>query len=50
MKATALQIGDVKTFDGFVVAVPEDTNLEDYTTVLVWCEAFSEFITSARYR
>ena len=38
------------TIDDQEVSVPEGTNLEDYTTVLVWCEAFSEFITSARYR
>ena len=50
VKSEALQLGDVKTFDGFVVSVPEGTNLEDFTTVLVWCEAFSEFITSAKYR
>ena len=50
LKDAAVQIGDVKTFDGFVVPVPEGVNLEDYTTVLVWCEAFSEFITAAKYR
>ena len=50
VKSEAVQIGDVKTFDGFVMSVPEGTNLEDFTTVLVWCEAFSEFITSAKYR
>jgi len=25
-------------------------NIEEYTTVLIWCEAFSEFITAAKYR
>mgnify|MGYP001817689578 CR=1 FL=1 len=25
-------------------------NLADYTTALVWCEAFSEFITATKYR
>ncbi|WP_209011195.1 DM13 domain-containing protein [Labrenzia sp. PHM005] len=24
--------------------------IDDYTTVLVWCEAFGEFITAAKYR
>ena len=50
VKSDALQIGDIKTFDGFVVPVPDGTKLEDFTTVLVWCEAFSEFITSAKFR
>ncbi|MEO0979423.1 MAG: DM13 domain-containing protein [Pseudomonadota bacterium] len=50
VKDTAVQLGDVKTFDGFIVDVPADVNIDDYTTVLVWCEAFGEFITSAKYR
>jgi len=50
LKATARLVGDVKTFDGFLLDLPEDVDLEAYTTVLVWCEAFSEFITAARYR
>ena len=50
VKDASLQIGDVKTFSGFVVPLPEGTNLEAYTTVLVWCEAFGEFITAAEYR
>lgn len=50
IKDIALQIGDIKTFDGFLLDVPADVDLTDYTTVLVWCEAFSEFITAATYR
>lgn len=50
LKNSALQVGDVKTFDGFLVDLPSGVALQDYTTVLVWCEAFGEFITSARYR
>ena len=46
----AVQVGAVKTFDGFIVDIPAGVNVEDYTTVLVWCEAFSEFITAAQYR
>ena len=47
---TAVQIGDVDTFDGFILDVPEGVDVESYTTVLVWCEAFGEFITAAQYR
>lgn len=50
VKAASLQIGDVKTFDGFVLDLPPIADLDAYTTVLVWCEAFSEFITAAEYR
>lgn len=50
IKASARRLGDIKTFDGFIVDVPDDVNIDDYTTVLVWCEAFGEFITAAKYR
>lgn len=49
-RASAVQLGDVKTFDGFLVEVPSGVNIDDYTAVLVWCESFSEFITAATYR
>ena len=32
------------------VEVPEGVNIQEYDSVLVWCEAFSEFITAATYR
>ncbi len=50
IKADALQLGDVKTFGGFILAVPEGTDLESYNTVVIWCESFGEFITAAKYR
>ena len=48
--ATALRIGDIKTFEGFIVDVPAEVDVNAYTSVLVWCESFSEFITAAKYR
>ena len=50
IKDESVRVGDVKSFDGFLVDVPADTVINAYTTVLVWCEAFSEFITAAKYR
>jgi hypothetical protein len=50
VKAQSLRVADVKTFDGFIVDLPAGTDVNAYTTVLVWCEAFSEFITAAKYR
>lgn len=49
-RAKAIQIGDVKTFAGFIVSVPEDVDIEAYDSILVWCEAFGEFITAATYK
>jgi len=50
LKPTMALVGDVNTFNNFVVAVPPGVNPSDYTSVIVWCEAFGEFITSARYK
>jgi hypothetical protein len=50
LKPTMARVGDVRTFENFVVAVPESVDVSRYTTVIVWCESFSQFITAARYR
>jgi hypothetical protein len=50
LKASMVRIGDVKTFRNFVVSVPGTVDPARYNTVIVWCETFSKFITSARYR
>jgi len=50
VKESSLRVGDVRTFENFVVLLPAAVDLGRYTTVLVWCEAFSQFITAARYR
>jgi hypothetical protein len=50
LKPRMRRLGDVKTFDSFVVAVPPDVDVARYDTVIVWCETFSQFITAAKYR
>lgn len=50
LKPQMLRIGDVKTFQNFVVPLPPGTDLARFNTVVVWCETFNEFITAARYR
>lgn len=50
LKKSMVRVGDVKTFENFVVAVPSGTDLTKYTAVIVWCETFGEFITAAKYR
>jgi hypothetical protein len=49
-RAKAVRIGDVRSFDGFILDVPAGVDVSAYDTVLVWCEAFGEFITAAKYR
>jgi Electron transfer DM13 len=50
LKPTMVRIGDVKTFKNFVVPLPESVDPSRYNTVIVWCEAFSQFITAAQYK
>jgi hypothetical protein len=50
VKARSLPAGDIRTFDNFIVPLPGGTPVDRYSTVVVWCEAFSKFITAARYR
>ena len=50
LKASSARVGDVKTFENFIVALPHGTDIARYNTVVVWCESFSQFITAARYR
>lgn len=50
IKAQSLQVGPVKTFNGFAfnnVSALRDPALN---TPVIWCETFGEFITSARFR
>jgi hypothetical protein len=50
IKAQSRRIADIETFSGFIAEVPEGLNVDDFNTVVVWCEAFSQFISAARYR
>jgi hypothetical protein len=50
LKPEMALVGDVKTFNNFLVSVPPDINPSEYTSVIVWCESFGEFITSAQYK
>lgn len=50
LKPAMARVADVRTFDNFVVEVPEGIDVSRHTTVIVWCETFSQFITAARYR
>ena len=50
LKPSMVRVGDVKTFKNFIVPVPESVDPNRYSAVIVWCEAFGQFITAARYK
>ena len=50
LKSSMVQVGDVKTFENFVVPLADNIDVSKYTSVIVWCESFGEFITSGQYQ
>lgn len=50
IKDKSIRVGDVETFNGFIVEVPAGIDVRDYNTVVIWCEAFSQFISAAEYQ
>lgn len=50
LKGKMVRVGDVKTFDNFIVPLPDGVDPARYDTVIVWCESFGQFITAAKYR
>ncbi len=50
LKSTMVQVGDVNTFANFIVEVSPGVNPANFSTVIIWCESFGQFITSAKYQ
>ncbi len=48
IKDQSVQVGEVKAFSNFSLDVPPGITVGDYPAVLIWCEAFGEFITAAK--
>ena len=50
IKAQSIQIGPVKAFENFSLDLPDGLDATNYRAVLIWCEAFEQFITAAELR
>jgi len=50
IKPRARRAGDIKTFENFIVTLPDGLDSAQFNTVVVWCESFSMFISAAKYR
>ena len=50
IKSESVEVGSIKTFNNFVVAVPDGIEIDNYRAVVVWCEAFGMFISAASFR
>ena len=50
LKSKMVRVGDVKTFQNFIVPLPASVDPSAYNSVIIWCEAFGQFITAAKYQ
>ena len=48
IKGAALQVGLINAFRNFALDLPAGIDLDAYGAVVIWCEAFGQFITAAR--
>lgn len=48
--AARVRIGRVAGFGPQIIPLDASVRLDDYQTMVIWCEAFEQFITAARYR
>ena len=48
IKPRAVDIGPVKAFTNFSLPGPADVDAGAFPALIIWCEAFGEFITAAR--
>jgi Electron transfer DM13 len=49
-KPSMVRLGDVRAFHNFHMPVPADIDPSHFSTVVVWCETFHQFISAAKYR
>ena len=50
LKSRMVRVGDVNTFENFVVQVPAGVRPAKYSTAIVWRKVFGQFTTAAKYQ
>ena len=50
LKPEMVEVGLVRTFDNFMLTVPESVDPARFNAAVVWCESFAQFITAASYQ
>lgn len=48
IKAQSVEVAPIKAFENFAVDVPMDVDVAQFPALLIWCEAFGQFITAAK--
>jgi hypothetical protein len=47
IKSQSVEVGSIKAFTNFTLQLPDGVNVDGFPVVVIWCEAFSQFITAA---
>lgn len=50
IKPRMVRVGDIRAFHNFLVPLPSGVDVGRFNTVVVWCETFHQFISSAKYQ
>ena len=50
LKQDMVEVGLVRTFENFMIPLPEAIDPAEFNSAIVWCETFGQFITSASYQ
>lgn len=49
-KSRMKQVGEVRTFNDFLLDLPANIDPSGYNSLVVWCESFGIFITAGQYQ
>lgn len=49
-KSQMVKVGEVNGFNNTILPIKDGINIEAFNTVIIWCESFDQFITSAQYK
>ncbi len=50
LKSQMVEVGAIRTFENFMVPVPDSIDPSGFSAAIVWCESFGQFITAAEYQ
>ena len=45
-----IDVGEVKSFGNYILSIRDGINIENYNSVIIWCESFNQFITAAQFK
>ena len=49
IKSQLVEVGSNKAFTNFTLQLPDGVNVDGFPAVVIWCEAFSQFVTAVEF-